>query len=298
MTRRRVATVIMALICSSATAVAVASAQSAAPADTGSSAVVATAYAFTQPSEKRTFAFEGPGVIAEVLVKEGDPVTVGQVLMKQESRMDQHELDVRRIDAESTVEIDAARKEFELRKVQYERKTKAGEGAFSPSEVEEALITMELAELKIREAEQKQRQSVSVYERQKVKVELMQLPSKIDGVVEKITVDAGEMADPQKPEGAISVVKNDPLWVEVPQLESWQVARLKRGQELEVRYKIDAADAWQKAKVIFISPVADARSGTQAVRLELPNPDGRAAGLDMDLRLPADLAVEPTASSN
>lgn len=295
MTRPGLATVIMAIVGSSLCGF---SARGQTDAASAAAPAVVTARGFTQPSERRTLAFEGPGVIAEVLVKEGDPVKVGQVLMKQESRMDRHELEVRRIDAESTVEIEAARKEYDLRKVQYERKTKAGEGAFSPSEVEEALITMELAELKIREAEQKHKQAKVVYERQGVKVALMELPSKIEGVVEKINVDAGEMADPQKPEGAISVVKNDPLWVEVPLLESWQVAKLKPGQVLDVRYRIDAPDAWKKAKIIFIAPVADARSGTQAVRLELPNPDGRASGLDMEVKLPAELAVEPTALNN
>jgi RND family efflux transporter MFP subunit len=237
-------------------------------------------------------------VVSEVLVREGDEVKVGQMLMKQEARMDEFELEIRRIDAESTVELESARKEFDLRKVQYERRSTAGEGAYSPAEIEEALITMELAELKIREAEQKNLQAKAVYERQKVKVDLMDITANIDGIVERINVDAGEMADPQKPEGAISVVKNDPLWVEVQLLETWKVARLRVGQELDVRYTIDPPDKWHKARIIFISPVADARAGTQPIRLEMPNPEHRASGLDVLIRLPAELAVEPTAMSN
>lgn len=247
---------------------------------------------YTQPSERRTQSFESAGVILEVLVKEGTAVKEGDLLMRQDDRMDRQELEVRRIDAESTIEIDSAVKEFELRKVQYERKASAPQGVgFSAAEVEEAKIAMELAELKIAEARQKNLQAKAVYERQKVKVEVMSLPSRIDGVVEKISVDAGEMADPQKPEGAISVVKTDPLWVELPLMTTVQAARLRAGQELDVRYPGDGADAaWRKAKVLYVSPVADARSGTQAVRLELPNPDNRAAGLDVDVRLPDGVA--------
>jgi hypothetical protein len=40
-----------------------------------------------------------------------------------------------------------------------------------------------------------------------------------------------------------------------------------------------------------VAPVADARSGTQPVRLEMPNTDGRAAGLDVQVKLPPELAV-------
>lgn len=246
---------------------------------------------------RRTFSFEGPGVVAEVMVVEGDIVNAGQPLMRQESRMDEAELEVRKIDAESMVEIEAAQKEFDLRKVQYERKLGAGDVGYSPQEVEEARITMELAKLKIQEANQKKTQAQAVLKRQQTKVDLMKLSSQIDGVVEKISVDSGEMADPQKPEGAISVVKNDPLWVEIPLLETWQVAKLKLGQELDVRYTIDPADQWQKAKIIFISPVADSRSASQAVRLELPNPNKRYSGLEMQVKLPAELAKPVTGST-
>jgi len=255
----------------------------------------ATVGAVTQPSARHTLAFEGAGIVAQVLVKDGDTVKVGQPLVKQETRMDEAEAEIRRIDAESQIEGQAAEKEFQLRKVQYERKAGGGDGAYSTQEVEEARITMEVADLKRAEAKNKKDQAIAVYGRQKVKLELMQIVSNIDGIVEKISVDAGEMADPQKPEGAISVVKNDPLWVEVPLLKAWQVARLSPGQELPVRYTVDKADAWQKAKIIFIAPVADARSGTQAVRLELANPENRASGLDVELKLPPELLTDPTA---
>lgn len=259
-----------------------------------------TAIGYTQPSMRRTFSFEGPGVVAEVMVVEGDIVKAGQPLMRQESRMDEAELEVRKIDAESVVEIEAAQKEFDLRKLQYERKKEGaadGVSGYSQQEVEEAKITMELALLKIQEATQKKTQAQAVLKRQQTKVDLMKLTSQIDGVVEKISVDSGEMADPQKPEGAISVVKNDPLWVEIPLLETWQVAKLKVGQELDVRYTIDPADQWQKAKIIFISPVADSRSASQAVRLELPNPNKRYSGLEMQVKLPAELAKPVSGST-
>ncbi|HRK32782.1 MAG TPA: efflux RND transporter periplasmic adaptor subunit [Tepidisphaeraceae bacterium] len=251
----------------------------------------------TQPSERRTLAFESGGLVAEVMVKEGDAVKVGDVLMKQESRLDEAEAEIRRIDAESRVEIDAAEKEFQLRKVQYERKAGGGDAAYAPAEVEEARITMEVADLKRAEAKNKHDQAVAVYNRSKVKLELMRIVSQIDGIVEKISVDPGEMADPQKQEGAISIVKNDPVWVEVPLLKAWQVARLSPGQELPVRYTVDKADAWQSARIIFIAPVADARSGTQSVRLEMPNPQGWASGLDVEIKLPAELLNDPTVMS-
>jgi multidrug efflux pump subunit AcrA (membrane-fusion protein) len=258
----------------------------------------ATARGFTQPSQRVAHAFDSSGVVLEVLVKEGDKVTRGQPLVRLDDRMDRQELEVRRIDAESRVEIESAQKEYELRKVQYERKSTAPEG-FSATEIEEARITMELAALKVAEAEQKRKQAMAVFQRQQYKVELMSMLSRIDGVIERISVDPGEMADPQKPEGVISVVNNNPLWVEMPLLPTWQAAKLeamaKRAPvELEVRYVLDGPDApWKKAKLIFIAPTANVGAGMQPVRLELANDEGRSSGLDMEVRLPPELAVDP-----
>jgi multidrug efflux pump subunit AcrA (membrane-fusion protein) len=257
--------------------------------------------AYTQPSMRRTFSFDAPGVVAEVMVVDGDVVKAGQPLIRQESRLDEVELEIRKMDAESVVEIEAAQKEYDLRKLQYDRKKEGaadGVSGYSQQEVEEAKITMELALLKIQEATQKKTQAQAVLKRQQTKVDMMKLASQIDGVVEKISVDAGEMADPQKPEGAISVVKNDPLWVEIQLLETWQVAKLKMGQELDVRYTIDSADQWQKAKIIYIAPVADSRAATQLVRLELPNPNNRYSGLEMKVKLPAELAKPESGSTS
>jgi multidrug efflux pump subunit AcrA (membrane-fusion protein) len=111
----------------------------------------------------------------------------------------------------------------------------------------------------------------------------MALKSPIDGLVEAIGVGPGEWADPQKPEGLVTVVKNDPLWVEM-HLPVEQSQKIKKGDGLTVKHAGDAQPA--EAKVIFITPVSDAASGTALVRLELPNPQDRPSGLSVSVMLP------------
>jgi len=114
----------------------------------------------------------------------------------------------------------------------------------------------------------------------------MQLASPTDGIVEKVVQTEGEMADINKP--SIIIVKNDPLYIDVKTLPTSIVQKLQKGQSLDVKYP---GGEWQPATINFVSPVADARSGTQAIRLEMANPEGRSTGLEVDVKIPSAVAA-------
>jgi hypothetical protein len=96
------------------------------------------------------------------------------------------------------------------------------------------------------------------------------------------------------------VVKNDPLYVEVRELRTSQVAQLKLGQKLQVRYEDDAdkPENWQEAEIFYFDPVADTSVDARLFKLRLANPTGRPAGLRMVVRLPDNLASAPGTNGN
>jgi len=252
--------------------------------------------AISRPSEERKIAFAAPGLISDVAVKEGDAVKAGQVLAQQDDAEEQVALRSLQLDADSTAEIDYEKKDEEDKQVIYDRKFKLfnDEGhAASQSEVDEARLGVELAKAQILVAEEKHSKAVLDAQRQKIKVEHMQVKSPVDGVVQTINTRAGEMADPQSKDGVMVVVKNDPLWVEIhPSAD--RALKLQMGQELQVRYSAPFGAEplpWQTARVIYFAPKADAGSKTELVRLELPNPTGQRSGLSMEVRLPANVAA-------
>jgi hypothetical protein len=49
---------------------------------------------------------------------------------------------------------------------------------------------------------------------------------------------------------------------------------------------------WRQGKIIYMAPYADPRSDTRRVRLEMPNPEKREAGVIMLVRLPDTVARE------
>ena len=85
----------------------------------------------------------------------------------------------------------------------------------------------------------------------------------------------------------MQIVKNDPLWVEVD-VPSTKAKLLSVKQTLQVRYTDE--DKWMPAEIIFLTPYANAGSNTRRVRLQMPNPAHREAGLPVVVQLPDNLA--------
>ena len=251
--------------------------------------------AISRPSEEAKLTFAAPGIVAEVKVKEGDQVKAGQVLSHQDDAADLAKLASAKLDAESMAEIDYQKADVEFKATVYKRKKDAydqdGHIVALP-DVEEAKQAVNLSEAQVAVAQKSHGQKVKAYEEQQVAVDHKQLRSPMDGIVQKINAREGEFSDPQRQDGAITVVKNDPLWVEM-NIASDRAERLSLGQELQVRYKAppgEKAEGWQTGRITFFPPHADAASGTEMVRLTLPNPRGRRSGLAMEVRLPADVA--------
>ncbi len=262
--------------------------RAAAQASPGQAAAAVTVTAITEPSSRRGFTFNGLGVIDKVNVKEGDVVKSGQVLMIQDREIEQIELDRLNAEATSQARVEFAEADLEFKKAVERRKTSGEAGVFSLAEQEEAKLDRISREKSLEIAKLDQSQNVLKAKQQEAKVVRMELRSRLDGIVEKIEAWEGEMtgADPSKP--PIIVVKNDPMHIVIRDLTTQQVALLKLGDELEVKYPDEKN--WQRAKISYIAPVADAGSNRQTIRLEMPNPNNRATGLEIQVKLPPKLA--------
>jgi len=249
-----------------------------------------TVNGITQPSEQRKLVFAAQQIVRNMMVKEGDAVTKGQLLAKQDDEAELLELDKLKIEAESNARIEAAVADFKAKTLKFKRLSEAlVKGAANQGEVDEAEADMVTREKQLKVAQEEQEQAKIKFHQQQVRCDRMQLKSTIDGLVQKIYLGEGEFNDPQRQDGAVFVVQNDPLKIEIRELKTRQVAMLKKGDKLQVRYVDDAPDAWQAAEVTFIAPMADAMSDTQIVQLSLPNPKNRSSGLHVAVKLTPEL---------
>ncbi len=251
--------------------------------------------AISRPVVEAKLAFPAPGIVADVLVHEGDHVTVGQVLAKQDDAEEQEALASLKLAADSMAEVNYERLDLAQKVVAQKRKQSLFDegGVASQSELDDANLAVKLASAQVLVAEQKHDTAGHDAKKEQIKIDRMELRSKVDGIVSRVVTHAGEMADPSNKDGAIDVVKNDPIWIEIhPSTD--RALKLTKGQELQVRYATPAGESpapWQPAKIIYFAPQADASSKTELVRLELPNPNGQVTGLAMEVRLPAAAAA-------
>ncbi len=227
------------------------------------------------------------GIVKEWLVKPDYVVKKGQVLGTEDSDVEIMRLKSLRIAANSTAAIEGAEADRDAKKVEYENKQKGFEQqAASATEVEEAKLDWLQAEANVKFRQVEHLKAIADADTQALVIEKMKLLSPVDGTVKQINIQEGEIVDPNKPDGAVTLVANNPLWVEV-KIPSLQALKLKQGDLLSVAYQ-NESDKWLPATVIFLDPEVDAESDKQTVRLELNNDQNRPAGLWMNVRLPSD----------
>ena len=237
----------------------------------------------TQPSLRTELAFSFQGIITKVNVKEGDSVGKQQELMRQDEVMDVAKLEGLKLDADQSIIVKAKQANLDKLKLVLTRKQDSyKKGATTITELQEAQNDVVQAEAEVEQANHIGLQKMTEVQQQTRHVELLTLKSPIDGIVEKVAQTAGETADMQKP--SIIVVQNDPLYIDIKTLRTAVVQRMKKGDTLAVRYP--GEEDWKPATINFIAPVADARADTQAIRLEMPNADGRSTGLSIDVKIP------------
>ena len=230
--------------------------------------------AITRPSKDPTLSFVRAGRIAEVLVKKGDIVQAGQVLIRQDDEAEQVQLEQLKAQAEDNTRIKAAQADLDQKKVDLKKYEEARKkGVATDLEVEHAKLDVTIAELSLRLAQFQHEQDKRKYAEVQIQVERMKLISPIVGKVEEILVQPGEAVEGL--EDVVQVVKIDPLWIDVPApLTKITEQRIKVGQSADVEFA-ESSGVVRKGTIIHIAAVADAASDTLTVRVEVFNQDNQ-----------------------
>ncbi len=235
--------------------------------------------AITRPSQDVVLSFVRPGQVAEVLVKEGDAVKAGQVLMRLDDKAEQVQMEQLKAQAEDRTRLRAAEAQLAQRRVDLQKtETARKEGAATDLEVDHAKLDVTIADLSLELAKFERTQAQMKYREAAVQIERMRIASPIDGTVERLLVEPGESVEAA--EKIAQIVQIDPLWVDVP-VPLDNARSLTKG-ESNALVEFDSADSARrsavKGRIIHIAAVADSASKTLTVRVECANPSNRPAG--------------------
>lgn len=247
---------------------------------------------YTKPSDQADLAFPTPGVVAKVAVKAGEIVEKGKTVIAQQNDLEEQAALVaadREIESAQAqilaAQADLEKKRVDLARVEKVYKDEVAAGTTN-SELDEARVNVKIGEIALEFRKTEKKAAEAKRDQAQVKVDQRKLISPISGVVAKVDLHAGEGTDIQRPAG-IQLVQNNPLWVEA-RIPTAKADALQNGQTLKVYYFDNPTPL--DAKVIFLSPVADAGMSVRLVRLELPNPKNRESGLPIFVSVPDNLA--------
>ncbi|MDX9912031.1 MAG: efflux RND transporter periplasmic adaptor subunit [Phycisphaerales bacterium] len=251
----------------------------------------------SRPSDLRQLAFPIRGRMGEVMVEPGAVVEAGTLIMRMEDAVQRQSVELARVRAEDTGELDAARTQVAFRETELgvTRESHAKGGA-SDSAMREAVFQLEMAEAQLRTREAGQREDELTLSREMARLEEMELRTPLDGVVLDVLKRPGESVDETKP--VAIVVQIDPLWLDV-NVPTREALSIEVGRGAEVAWQDLEGSPAMRGRVIFRSPVGDAGARQVQVRIEVANPEGLPSGMHGDVRfLPVGEDVGPRARAD
>lgn len=237
----------------------------------GPTADVSLVEGFAEPFRKIDLAPAEPGVISELLVREGDRVEKGQVVAALDRDVLTISRDIAAANVEAQGKLHAAQAERELRQTRLTKLRELRErGHASQEELNRAQTELTVAEARIRELEEQRSIDALEIKRAEALIERRLIRSPIQGVVTRVHREEKEFVTAMSPM-VVSVVQLHPLRVSLNLPSS---AALSMKPNMELRLSVPEMDRTVVGRVEMVSPVIDAESGTVRVKFLVDNHDG------------------------
>ncbi|MDB2685696.1 efflux RND transporter periplasmic adaptor subunit [Mariniblastus sp.] len=224
--------------------------------------------AFTEPYRSIEIAASETGILSKLLVEEGDQIEAGGLLAKLNDEVLAASLAVGKQTTESEGATKSAMAELKMQKNRFDKLN----GLFqrrhaSQTELDRARSQLDIATAKVESVQDDLR--IKKFEMKRIEAQLEQrkLRSPIDGVVTEIFKEEGEFVSPTDPT-VMKVVQLNPLRI-IFSVAQEDVSRLKNDDVVPL---VTNGKEFV-GKVEFVSPTADAQSGTCRVKIRIENDD-------------------------
>ena len=226
---------------------------------------------FTEPYRRVAVPATEIGVLAEILVAEGDHVSQKQLLAKLDDTVLVASLEVARAAKNALGSRNGAEVELAIRAKQLASfRELRDRGNATEREVERAEGEHLQAQARLQSIHEDLEVRRLEYERVKAQIKIRQLESPIDGLVVQIDKEVGEFVAP-----------TDPVVMHVVQLSTLKSVfsvPMQMVSGLEAGASVNLLIGYEPIRcqgvIEFISPIAEAQSATVSVKIRIPNPDG------------------------
>ena len=224
--------------------------------------------AFTEPYRSVEIAAPETGTLANLAVKEGHQISAGDLLANLNEEVLTASLAVAKETTQGEGTLKSANAELRMQEERFEKILGLQERRHaSQTEVDRAKAQLEIAEAKVESVQDDLRVRQLEMKRIEAQLEQRRLRAPIDGVVTHVFKEVGEFVSPTDPK-VLKVVQLNPLRVifSVPQD---QTTKLKVDEAVPVIIGEEEVEG----VIEFVSPTADAQSGTCRVKIKIENPE-------------------------
>jgi RND family efflux transporter MFP subunit len=227
------------------------------------------------------------GLVDKVLVKRGDRVSRGQVLVQLEASAETAAAELAKFKSQAQGGVKSAQSKVEFAQKKFERrKEMAAERLIATQERDDAEAELRQAEAELVSVKEARDQAAIEYKQQSSLLALRSIRSPVDGVVVDQVVSPGEVAEAGGKKPLLKLAQLDPLKVRV-MLPMALFGKIRAGTALELSPE-NAPNSRLKAIVRQTDKVLDAASGTHVVILDLPN-----RGLDIPSGVKCKASIGP-----
>jgi len=227
---------------------------------------------FTEPVRTIELAAAETGILTELTIKRGDPVTTGQRLGTLDIAVLQSRRDLAEARVASTAKLQSAKikvRRAEQNYQQYQQLRSEGHGG--KRELEVAASDLELATIEVEAADDEIRLNQLELRRIDAELARRQIVTPITGVVSEVHREVGEF-----------VAMTEPIVVTIVDLSALRIRfypRTSIAESLQVGdgifVEFEHSGNQQKAIIDFIAPVIDADSNTIQIDVLLQNQQGQ-----------------------
>jgi RND family efflux transporter MFP subunit len=210
------------------------------------------------------------GVAEEVLVKRGDEVEKGDILVQLESRVQQASVALAKARATNTAELASTETSMKLAKKLHVRlENLHKDGNVSQQMLDEAESEAFIAQSDWHRARENQLLAELELDQAAEILSMRTITSPISGIVVDRMLSPGELVT--EDQVIMQLVNIDPLYVEVI-MPAEEFGRVMQGSIATVK-PAEPIGGLYEGRVIIVDHIIDAASGTFRIRVELPNAD-------------------------
>jgi len=230
----------------------------------------------TKASRDVLMTFTISAEVRQVLVKGGQRVKEGDLLIRARDGDQVALVDAQRLSANNDNEVKAATFQLELAELKYSRLKESNQGG--KAELDEARIQAATSKVQLEQARVRLDLEVKRLAQAEGQLERYRLVAPFDGVIEEVKADVGQGMREAEP--VIRIVNTELLWLDAyaPTMETIEL-ELQKGRPAWVLMRLPDGARMVKGEILYVSPVADSVSQSRRVRVQYANTANWPAGI-------------------